>query len=166
MTIEIGLPEVSLGVLLLAGLQYLASLWVAERLKTSLQKEHSQFLEGLKWELKVREQAVRVAEYLALARNLKEESPCSDYRKANQLSWELAMWLPDSIYKEMVSAIAAPNERTNELSIVVSVRKLLLQKEAGNLKPENIAHHAPGIGNNSANPALNTDAGDKTACAG
>ena len=146
MTLEIGLPEVSAGVVLFAALQYLASLWISERLKTSLQKEHSQFLENLKWDIKVREQAVRVAEYLALARNLKEGSPDTDYRKANQLSWELAMWLPEDIYKEMVSSITTPNEKTNELTTVVSVRKLLLQKEAGNLAPENIAHHAPGIG--------------------
>ena len=90
---------------------------------------------------------MRVAEYLALARNLKGESPDTDYRKANQLSWELAMWLPEDIYKEMVVSIATPNEETNELSTVVSVRKLLLQKNAGNLTTENIAHHAPGIGN-------------------
>lgn len=146
MTIEMGWIEVSLGVLLLGGLQFLASLWVTERLKTSLQKEHSKFLENLKWELKVREQAVRVAEYLAHARNLKEDSPEADYLKANQLSWELAIWLPEDIYKEMVNAITAPNAKTNELSTVVSVRKLLLQEKAGNLVPENIAHHAPGIG--------------------
>lgn len=90
---------------------------------------------------------MRVAEYLALARNLKGESPDTDYRKANQLSWELAMWLPEDIYKEMVVSIATPNEETNELSTVVSVRKLLLQENAGNLTTENIAHHAPGIGN-------------------
>jgi hypothetical protein len=61
MTVYIGFPEAGLGVLLFAALQYLASLWIGERLKTSLQKEHSRFLENLKWELKVREQAVRVA---------------------------------------------------------------------------------------------------------
>jgi hypothetical protein len=59
------------------------------------------------------------------------------------------MWLPENIYKEMASSIATPNEKTNELTTVVSVRKLLLQKEAGNLTPENIAHHAPGIGKGS-----------------
>lgn len=146
MAIEIGLPEVSAGIIIFAAIQYLASLWISERLKTSLQKEHSQFLENLKWDIKVREQAVRVAEYLALARNLKEDSPSTDYQKANQLSWELAMWLPEDIYKEMVSSIATPNGKTNELSTVISVRRLLLQKEAGNLTPDNIAHHAPGIG--------------------
>lgn len=145
MAFTLGLLEISLGVFLFGTLQYLASLWISERLKTSLQKEHSAFLENLKWELKVREQAVRVAEYLALARNLKDDSPDSDYRKANQLSWELAMWLPEDIYKEMVNAIVKPSNNTNELTTVVSVRSLLLKEKAGNLTSENIAHHAPGI---------------------
>jgi len=78
MTLEIGLPEVSAGVILFAALQYLTSIWISERLKTSLQKEHSTFLENLKWDLKVREQAVRVAEYLAFARNLKNAGNATD----------------------------------------------------------------------------------------
>ena len=119
MAFTLGLPEISLGVVLFGALQYLASIWISERLKTSLQKEHSTFLENLKWELKVREQAVRVAEYLALARNLKEDSPDSDYRKANQLSWELAMWLPEDIYKEMANAIVNPSYNTNALTTVL-----------------------------------------------
>ena len=146
MTFTLGLPEIILGVVLFGALQYLASLWISERLKTSLQKEHSTFLENLKWELKVREQAVRVAEYLALARALKEDSSDSEYRKANQLSWELAMWLPEEIYKEMVNSIAKPSDTTNELTTVVLVRSLLLKEKAGKLTSENIAHHAPGIG--------------------
>jgi hypothetical protein len=146
MAIEIGVLQITSGVVLFAGLQYLASLWITERLKTSLQKEHSEFLEKLKWDLKVREQAVRVAEYLALARSLKENSPDTEYRKANQLSWELAMWLPENIYIEMTRSIVAPNIETNELSTVMSVRKLLLENNAGNLTQDKIAHHAPGIG--------------------
>lgn len=149
MSFTLGLLEISLGVVLFGALQYLASLWISERLKTSLQKEHSTFLENLKWELKVREQAVRVAEYLALARNLKEDSPDLDYRKANQLSWELAMWLPEAIYKKMSNAIAKPSDNTNELTTVVSVRSLLLKEKAGKLTPDDIAHHAPGIGKKS-----------------
>jgi hypothetical protein len=145
MVYNLGLPEVALGVILFAVLQYLASLLISERLKTSLQKEHSAFLESLKWDLKVREQAVRVAEYLALAGSLKENSPDSDYRKANQLTWELAMWLPEDIYKEMVKAIANPNINTNVFTTVVSVRSLLLKEKAGNLKSEDMAYHAPGI---------------------
>jgi hypothetical protein len=142
----VGLSEFSLGVLLLAVLQFLTSLWISERLKFSLQKEHSAFLENLKWDLKIREQAIRVAEYLALARSLKVDSTESEYRKANQMSWELAMWLPEEVYKEMVNAIAKPNKDANELTTVISVRSLLLQDKAGGLKADDIAHHAPGIG--------------------
>jgi hypothetical protein len=134
---------------LVALLQFFLSTWISERLKISLQKEHSQFLESLKWELKLREQAVGVAEYLALARSLTDKSPDEDYRKANQLSWELAMWLPGDIYKEMTNSIVNPSKDTNELTTVLRVRALLLQKKAGNLNSGDIAHHAPNIGKNS-----------------
>ncbi len=159
MALTLGLSEISFGVAIFGARQYLASVWISERLKAALQKEHSTFLEHLKWELKVREQAVRVAEYLALARNLKEDSPDSDYPKANQLSWELAMWLPEEIDKAMVNAIVKPSRDTNELTTVVSVRSLLLKEKAGKLTPDNIAHHGPSIGKkNPANPAVHTDA--------
>ena len=147
MTIDIGLPEVSVGVLLLAALQYFGSLWISEKLKTSLQKEHSQFLEDLKWELKVREQAVRVAEYLSLATTLKGNSPDSDYRKANQLNWELAMWLPEEIYKKLACATTSSTIE-NSVVTVLSVRAALLKEKAGTLTKQDITYHAPGIGRN------------------
>jgi len=131
---------------LISILAFLARNLFIERLKLALQKEHSKFLDELQWNRKVQEQAARVAEYLALARRLKESSPESDYERANQLSWELAMWLPDEIYKQMTFAIARPNQNVNELSVAISVRKLLLGEKAGNLGPDDIAHHAPGIG--------------------
>jgi hypothetical protein len=147
MTFELGLPEISLGIILLGTIQFLASLWISERLKAELQKENAAFIETLKWDLKVREQAKRVAEYMALARRLNETSSDSDYESANQLSWELAMWLPDEIYKQMTTAIAQPNQDVNELSVTISVRKILLGEKAGTLGANDIAHHAPGIGN-------------------
>jgi cell division protein FtsL len=132
--------------MLISILAFLARNLFMERLRLELQKEHSKFLDELQWNRKVQEQAARVAEYLALARRLKESSPESDYERANQLAWELAMWLPDEIYKQMTLAIARPNQNINELSVAISVRKLLLGKKAGNLGPDDIAHHAPGIG--------------------
>jgi len=145
--------EVLIGVLsslsttvLISILAFLARNLFIERLKLELQKEHSKFLDELQWNRKVQEQAARVAEYLALARRLKESSPESDYERANQLSWELAMWLPDEIYKQMTTAIVQPNHDVNELSVAISVRQLLLGEKAGNLGPDDIAHHAPGIG--------------------
>ena len=105
----------------------------------------------MQWERKVKEQSERVAEYLALARQLSEESTKDDYIRANQLSWELAMWLPDEIYKKAVHAIVKPDSENNELSTVIEVRALLLKKEAGSLTKNDIAHHAPGIGKDSNN---------------
>lgn len=146
MGITLGLPEMSVLALLLGGLQYLSALWISERLKTSLQKEHSAFLEGLRWDLKAREQAVHVAEYLALGRSLRDDSPAADFRRANQMSWELAMWLPEDVYREMTLALVNPAPTRNELTTVLSVRQMLLGERAGTLCADDIAHHAPGIG--------------------
>jgi len=150
--------EVIVGVLssvsttiLIAIVAFLARNLFIERLKLTLQKEHSKFLDELQWNRKVQEQAARVAEYLALARRLKESSPESDYERANQLSWELAMWLPEEIYKQMALAIAHPNQDVNELSVSISVRRILLGDKAGNLGPDDIAHHHPRIGRKTAN---------------
>lgn len=132
--------------LLLAIVAYLARNLIIERLKLSLQKEHSKFLDKLQWDRKVQEQAARVAEYLALARRLKKDSPESDYERANQLSWELAMWLPEEIYKQMTLAISNPGPDVNELTVSIAVRELLLGNKAGNLGANDIAHHGPGIG--------------------
>ena len=131
---------------ILAVVIFLARNLFIERLKLALQKEHTRFLDELQWNRKVQEQAARVAEYLALARRLKESSPESDYERANQLSWELAMWLPEEIYKETTHAIGSPSRKVNELTATISVRKLLLGSKAGNLTSDDIAHHAPGIG--------------------
>ena len=145
--------EVLIGVLsslattgLISILIFLARNLFIERLKLMLQKEHSKFLDELQWNRKVQEQASRVAEYMALARRLEESSSKSDYERANQLSWELAMWLPDEIYMQMTTSIGQPNQDVNEFSVVISVRKLLLGGKAGNLGPDDIAQHAPGIG--------------------
>lgn len=146
MAVTVGLPEISLVAVLLVALQFLAALWISERLKTSLQKEHSAFLEELRWDLKAREQAVHVAEYLALGRSLRDDSPAAEFRCANQMSWELAMWLPEDVYREMTLALVNPAPTRNELTTVLSVRRLLLGEKAGSLCADDIAHHAPGIG--------------------
>ncbi|WP_339880570.1 hypothetical protein [uncultured Algoriphagus sp.] len=131
---------------LFAGVSLMAKTWIVERIKLALQKEHTQFNTDLQWEVKVRERAERVAEYISLAKSLKESSSEDDYRKANRLSWELAMWLPAEIYGQMVGAIVNPNQDNNALTVIIAVRKMLLKTKAGNLNEDQIAHHAPGIG--------------------
>jgi hypothetical protein len=145
MTLNLGFVEISMGLVLLGALQYVIQLWLSERLKTSLQKEQTAFLERLKWDLKVREQAVGVAEYLALVNSIRDDSP-DDYRKANQMALELAMWLPARIYREMGHGIMKPSPEINNLTTVVKVRELLLGESIGNLTSDDILWHAPGVG--------------------
>lgn len=138
--------DVIAGFVGVAAVQVLAMLWIAERLRASLQRETNTLLERLRWDSKVREQATKVAEYMALARNLREDSPESDYRTANRLAWELAMWLPADTYRELGRALAQPSEAANPLRVSIAVRRILLGKDAGDLGPNDIIHHAPGIG--------------------
>ena len=146
MEIAVGVLSSVSTTLLLGIAAFLARNVLIERLKLSLQKEHTKFLDEIQWNRKVQSQAARVAEYLALARRLRESSPGADYERANQLSWELAMWLPDEVYRQMTRAIVNPNETVNELTVTIAVRKLLLADKAGDLDADEIAHHAPGIG--------------------
>ena len=88
MEIWIGIISSVSTTVLLGVLAFLAKNWFLERLKTSLQKEHSKFLLELQWETKAREQAEKVAEYLAIAKQLNETSSKAEFIKANQLSWQ------------------------------------------------------------------------------
>lgn len=107
----------------------------------------------------VRECAEKVAEYLVLARSLRETSSQEDYNRANRLSWELGMWLPETAYKDLGQALANPNDWINVLSIVISVRKELLQVSAGNLTQNDILVHAPGIGKQNNIPSSEDGSG-------
>lgn len=136
---------ISLGIL-----QYLFSKWLEARLENSIKHEYDKLIEDYKYNIKIREQAARTAEYLALAHRLKTDSPPSDYERANQLSWELAMWLPTELYEKMGQALTSPSRENNILTIVIECRKLLLKENAGTLDSEKIASHAPGIGKSKA----------------
>jgi len=83
---------------------------------------------------------------MAIARDLKQRGPPEDYREANRLAWELAMWLPADVYRAMGQALANPDSENNPLSVVIEVRKVLLGDDSGNLTQDDIIHHAPGIG--------------------
>jgi hypothetical protein len=78
--------------------------WLTERLRASLQKETNKALERIRWDFKVREQAARAAKYMSLARDL-PATTSGDYRLANKLAWEFAMWLPTEVYRELQQAM-------------------------------------------------------------
>jgi hypothetical protein len=146
--VQLGWTEVGIGGLIIVALQFLSGLWIKARLEGSIKYNYDKKLEQFRYEIKIREQAAKVAEYMELARNLRENSPESDYQKANRLAWELAMWLPSPVYKRMAESLLRPNKENNPLEVVVDVRRLLLGENAGNLASNNILWHKPGIGKN------------------
>jgi hypothetical protein len=87
----------------------------------------------------------KIAEYLSLASSLEVSSPKSDYRRANQLSWELGMVLPATLYTQMVKAIADPSSGVNITTVVINARHWFTGRGDG-LTSDDIASHAPGIG--------------------
>jgi hypothetical protein len=131
---------------LLAVVQALVSLWISERLKAALQLENARVYEALRWEVRVREQAAKVAEYLATIRELREDDPPDRYREVNRMSWELALWLPADVYRAMGQALVAPSSVQNELTVLLAVREHLLGTSAGDLTQDEIGVHGPGIG--------------------
>lgn len=142
--------EIPLTIALGAIIVFFARNWIVERLKISLQRELEEFKSDLLWDQKIRVEAGKVAEYLSLVNDLPDNKStleaANDYRRANQLTWELAMWLPDETYKSVVKSIVYPDEKTNTLSTIIQVREILLGNASGNLNQDNIAFHAPGAG--------------------
>jgi len=133
----------SYGILAILFLQFIFPFYITHHFR----KQNDKYVENLRWDFKVREQAARVAEYMAIARELKETDPPELYRKMNQLSWELAMWLPGHLYKSMSKSIVDLNdENNNPLTVVIAIREYLLNKKNTGLASEEILHHAPGIG--------------------
>jgi hypothetical protein len=145
MTVQLGTIDITIIAVLFTTLQFLLTLWISERFKASLQKENATFLENLRWDMKIREQASKVAEYLAISHGLTESSPQDDYRKANQLAWELMMWLPADVYKSMGQAITSATY-ANTAPVLLAVRKILLKDAAGNLSEQDFILHRPGLG--------------------
>lgn len=126
-------------------IQFLVGLWIKARLESSIKSEYDKLLEDYRFDLRTKEQAAKAAEYIALARNLNLTSTEADYRRANQLAWELALWLPDDLYRNLGKALASPSPNNNILSVLIEIRKLLL-KTPGTLNDTEVIHHSPNVG--------------------
>ena len=87
----------------------------------------------------------KVARYLVVAGTLDKNSVPEDYDLANELSLELAMLLPSSIYRAMVEAAAHPDGRVNPGSVAVLMRKELLAPLEGDLQADQVAFHTLGV---------------------
>jgi hypothetical protein len=118
---------------------WLGKLWGEASIKSRFDK----LAEDYKFELRAHEQGAKVAEYLSLS-PLKDEDPEEKYQRANQLAWELFLWLPDETYRKLGRGLKGnPKEISDAM---VEVRKQLLGDRAGSLGPDDIIVHGRGIG--------------------
>ncbi len=97
-------------------------------------------------------QAEKIGEYLALARTLKEDDSKENYRRVSALSYELALWMPDYLYKAIGQAVAHPNDNCNISTVIIDIRRWLLETNSDELEPRHIIYHAPGIGKKNESP--------------
>ena len=89
-------------------IQFISTVWIKSELEKSISAKYDRVLEDYKYNLKVRERAEKVAEYMALQTNLKESSPQNEYDRVNTLGWELTMWLPADVYRKVAQAATSP----------------------------------------------------------
>lgn len=143
MQLIIGSQEVFATLTGFAAIQFLLGYWFKARLTASIKDEKDRLMEEYKYEIKAREQASKVAEYFSYYFRLGSDKTEADYRKINQLAWELALWLPEDIYRHLRMAAVHNNKEHNICSSLIVVRSLLL-KNPGNLTQDEILYHAPG----------------------
>lgn len=92
---------------------------------------------------KARDVIEKLTAYLALASSLGKDSSIGDYRAANALSWQLAVMLPESLYRQVNTAISSPTEEVNILTVVAEAGKVFFKGYAGTVPPDNMMWHAP-----------------------
>lgn len=140
MEIKINLTTATLIIIAISIIQFLIANWTKSRIDNSIKAEYAKILEDYKFDLKAREQAAKVAEYIAL---YQEDS--KNFSRMNQLSFELALWLPEDIYKNLGKALIKADGEKNIFQVLVDIRKVILRKPTG-LTDKDIIFHAEGIG--------------------
>jgi hypothetical protein len=150
--VELGLEELLWVVPAIAVVQFLLALWLKARLEGSIKHSYDTRLKDYEFQLKIREQAARVAEFLAFA-----FSPQADPMRFNQLAWELSLWLPAPLVCDISRCLARDVEAKTPKQILIEVRKILLQAPNDPLLAENILHREDPRGQADLTAALTTN---------
>ena len=145
MTINISFWNATFVVACIGIIQFLLSNWTKSRLENSIKAEYDKLIEEYKFELRAKERAEKVAQYLSLYYKNSQ-----NFQELNQLSWELALWLPDHVYKNLTKALknVGPEmdiTKPTILDILIDTRKVLLKKP-GSLTGNDIIVHGKDIG--------------------
>ena len=110
---------------------YLIRKWFDARLVESIRGEYqrelaklnhdfAKKLEDYKEEIKIRAQAARTAELLAVALS----SDNGKARELNKLAWELSLWLPANLVIDLANCLAPSENPKHPKEILVEVRKI------------------------------------------
>jgi hypothetical protein len=118
-----------LNALLFCALQFLLGLWIKAKIENSIRYEYE-------FNLRKREQAVKVAKLLALWTADVPQDPQS----AKELAWELSLWLPADIVKDLGRWQAEAEGAKDGRAILLDVRKVLNGGKDDGLKPEDIVN--------------------------
>ena len=120
---------------LVAIVQFLAVKLIEKRIEGSIRHEYDKKLEEFRFEIRRREQAARVAKLLAMRFRQPPPSPA----EFNELAWELSLWLPPDLVRELTSCLCGAEGAKEPKEILIAIRKQL-QGSGDDLRPEQIVH--------------------------
>lgn len=121
-------------VALVAIIQFLVSKWLESRITQSIKHEYDRKLEEYRFEMRRREQAARVAKLLALSYR-----PGVAAHEFNELAWELSLWLPADLVRELTRCLCRADGAMNPKELLIAIRKQL-HSAADDLTADQIVH--------------------------
>lgn len=130
--------DLSIIICVVAAVQWMVSKWFEARLVQSIKHEYDKRMEELRFETRKREQAARVSELLA-----SEFSADPETERFNRLAWELSLWLPADIVRELTRYLCKDDTAKHPKEILIAIRRLL-HGDKDMLEPEMIVHRATG----------------------
>ena len=134
----LSLPDFGAIALLWAVLAFLSGEWLKYRLEHSISHEYDRKLEEMKYEMRKREQAARVAKLLAMSFD-----PETKPREFNELAWELSLWLPKDLVWEITKCLCGESTAKNPKEILIEIRKVLNGGEDDGLEAGQLVHRLP-----------------------
>jgi hypothetical protein len=134
MGINVTLAELVTAVVSVGALQALVSWLLKAQLESSLKHHYDRRLEDLKFDIRKREQAARIAELLA-----EWASKPSDTRRLNQLCWEASLWLPESVARDLARTFLYQAGAKSTQELLIEVRKIINGGSDG-LRSDEIIH--------------------------
>lgn len=112
-------------IVILVAVQSILALWLKSSLTNSIKHEYDKKLEDFKRDQLRKDKAAVVAEFLAEWTHLQG----GDTKRLNQLLWELSLYLPSELVKDIQSMVTNDCNRKSAAQILIAVRNHLLDNE-------------------------------------